>query len=689
MRQRTSLWLLAVSGVLAGCSAGTGGPAPEPVATSTQSALQPGTTYGGSGDSATTSPIKHVITIILENRTFDHVFATYKPKNGQTVDNLLSKGIINEDGTPGPNYNLALQYSAIDANPAPATPPLGAPLPTTYQVAPGGKTPYTTLPPPGLGGPENPYVPNLATAEAVENGLPDLPDGGPDPAYYTLLTTGGTGVAGSHIPDPRIPNATDLPPGPFQITPGIPWDAYAASPVHRFYQMWQQLDCSGAYATETNPSGCSHDLFPWVETTVGAGTNGQAQAESFTDLSTGEGSTAMGFYNVLEGDAPYLKYLADTYAMSDNYHQAVMGGTGANHIMMGTGDAIYYTDGNGTALTPPVAEVEDPDPQTGTNNYYTEDGYGNFSSAADGGVVPYGGGSYSNCSDSDQPGVTSVLGYLASLPYEVNPRCDPGHYYILNNYNPGYFGDGTRGDDSNPIDTFTIPPSNVPTIGDQLRSKDVSFAYFGDQFNIYLTDPEFNLPQNQYCNICNFFQYNTSIMATPAARTAHLKDTIDLYNGIANGQLPAVSFVKPSGFLDGHPASSKIDLAEGFVKKIVDLVQSQPNLWKDTAIFITWDEGGGYYDSGYVQALDFFGDGTRIPLQVVSPLATGGRISHEYTDHVSIAKFIERNWGLAPMSKRSRDNFPNPKQDGPNPYAPTNSPAIGDLFDLFDFAHGG
>ena len=62
----------------------------------------------------TASPIKHVIVIIGENRTFDHIFATYKPKNGQTVDNLLSKGIVNEDGTPGPNYSEALQYSAID-----------------------------------------------------------------------------------------------------------------------------------------------------------------------------------------------------------------------------------------------------------------------------------------------------------------------------------------------------------------------------------------------------------------------------------------------------------------------------------------------------------------------------------------------------------------------------------------------
>jgi phospholipase C len=148
-----------------------------------------------------------------------------------------------------------------------------------------------------------------------------------------------------------------------------------------------------------------------------------------------------------------------------------------------------------------------------------------------------------------------------------------------------------------------------------------------------------------------------------------------------------VSFVKPSGLVDGHPASSKLDLFEGFVKKIADLVQGQPNLWKDTAILVTFDEGGGYYDSGYVQAVDFFGDGTRIPMLAISPLATGGRISHEYTDHASIAKFIERNWKLGPITKRSRDNLPNPVQEASNPYVPTNEPAIGDLFDLFNFSH--
>jgi len=173
-------------------------------------------------------------------------------------------------------------------------------------------------------------------------------------------------------------------------------------------------------------------------------------------------------------------------------------------------------------------------------------------------------------------------------------------------------------------------------------------------------------------------------MTNAAVRTKHLKDTADLYASIENGTLPSVSYVKPSGFVDGHPASSKLNLFEGFVKKIVDQVKANRKLWAETAIFITFDEGGGYCDSGYVQPLDYFGDGTRIPMIVVSRYSKGGHISHTYTDHVSTLKFIEANWSLSPITPRSRDNRPNPLTET-NPYVPVNSPAIGDLLDLFDF----
>ena len=148
--------------------------------------------------------------------------------------------------------------------------------------------------------------------------------------YYQYLVSGGTGLT-SHTPDTRITNVNTLPAGPFQLTNGnlFTYNAYAASPVHRFYQMWQQLDCDRSHITSATPSGCNAKLFSWVEVTVGAGTNGLAQPANFDinylpgATTTGEGSTALGFYNVQQGDAPYFKYLADTYSMSDNFHQSV------------------------------------------------------------------------------------------------------------------------------------------------------------------------------------------------------------------------------------------------------------------------------------------------------------------------------------------------------------------------------
>jgi phospholipase C len=617
----------------------------------------PQSAYAQTALPATKTPIKHVIIIIGENRTFDHVYATYKPKAGQTVSNLLSKGIVNANGKPGPNYSLSAQFSAVDSTTADNG---------KFTNSPQEKSIYSTLPPSLAGGPEKT---SATTAPFTTLKVAELADTGLAPAYNKYLVTGATGIAGGQV-DTRIANATSLREGVYQLTgPKMPYDAYTNSPVHRFFQMWQQTDCNIDYATQDNPSGCLNDLFPWVETTIGTGSNGAKQPKNFNDTTTEEGSTSMAFYNVAQGDAPYLKQLADDYTISDNFHQSVMGGTGANHIMFGFGDSIFYTNGKGTAAVPPKNEIENPNPQPDTNNWWDQDGYA--------------GGSYVNCADISQPGVPAVTNYLQSLSRPVKPNCAPNSYYLVNNYNPGYNGDGTL---ASQYSVFTIPPTTQKSIGDDLVAHNVPFKYFGEDWDLYVTDPTLSNSFNEYCNICNPFQYQTQFMGTQSARQTYIADTTELYEDIDTGNLPPVSIVKPSGFNDGHPASSKLDLFEGFTKKIVDGVKANPALWADTAIFVTWDEGGGYYDSGYIQPVDFFGDGTRIPLIVVSKYSTGGIVSHEYGDHVSLMKFIEKNWGLPTISGRSRDNLPNPVQKANNPYVPTNSPAIGDLLDDFHFS---
>jgi phospholipase C len=150
-------------------------------------------------------------------------------------------------------------------------------------------------------------------------------------------------------------------------------------------------------------------------------------------------------------------------------------------------------------------------------------------------------------------------------------------------------------------------------------------------------------------------------MTNPALRANVQHGVQDFDAEVADGTLPEVAILKP-GDDDGHPGYSTVPAFEALVSHVVDEVQNQPELWKSTAIFITMDEGGGYYDSGDVQPVSFFGDGTRIPMIVVSPFTKPGSVDHTYSDHVSIPKFIEANWHLDTLSDRSLDNLPNPRQ---------------------------
>jgi phospholipase C len=616
---------------------------------------------------STQTPIKHVIVMIGENRTFDHVFATYVPKSGDSISNLLSKGIINADGTPGKHFKKAQQFQAV------------APFKTKYfiNLAEDEKAPYQILPEPTLNfAPTQAHFPSGTPANFLELVEPSLEAGD-----EVLLTTGAaTQFSQTFVlpdPDTRVANYNALPNGPFPLKgPNLPYDSYTGDTTHRLFEMWQQSDCSVKTATIHNPSGCLSDLYPFVIT------NYTNQLDNVFDnppaFDDNGGGNSMAFYNVQAGDVPVLKSLADEYSMSDNFHQSFMGGTGANHVMLGTGDAIFWSDGQGNPTTPP-SHIANPDPLAGTDDVYTVDLLFD--------------GNFAECADPTQPGIKPIRDYLGTLSYHPDPKCQPGHFYMVNNDSPGFLPDGTV-DTAGIASGGSVPPINVRTIGEALNEKSISWAYYGGAYaaavklqeNPNSTDPTV-LVGAAYCNICNFESYATAIMGDSTQRAAHIKDATDFFAAIVGDSLPAVSFVKPDGLLDGHPASSKLDLFEGMVKKTVDLLTANPKLFAETALIITFDEGGGFYDSGYIQPLDFFGDGPRIPLMIVSPFTLGGHISHTYTDHVSILKFIERNWNLSPLTSRSRDNFPNPVVNEENPYVPTNSPALGDLFDMFNFGH--
>ncbi len=539
------------------------------------------------------TPIEHVIIIVGENHTFDNLYGGYRPKVGRSIDNLLAKGIINADGSPGPNFAMAAQQQATNLN--------------RYSIDPKRTGPYAVLPQP--------------------------------------QTTYATGQPPG-VPDARFP--ADLPNGPFQITKYVSYDAHTGDPMHRFFQMWQQASID------------KNDLFVWVNQTVGVGPQNNPPA---TPAYTFQGGEAMGFYNMSTGDAPHFKAMADQYAISDNYHQSIMGGTGANFIAIASGDVGFHNL-DGIPDVPPANQIENPDPQPGTNNFYKQDGYR--------------GGSYVKCADLTQPGVEPIMNYINSIPGDAyhHGNCAPDTYYLVNNYGTGYTPTGTP----KPLgaDKFTLPPQTMPTIAEALSAKGVSWKWYSGGRNDGVT------PSNEYCTICDPLTYFKGVMTTPLKN--NLQDVTQFYQDVMqDSTLPAVSFIRPFESKAGHPANATMSDFENFVVDVINRVKSNKTAWAKTAIIITMDEGGGYYDSGYIQPVDFFGDGTRIPLIVVSPLAKKSHVDHVYNDHASILKFIEKNWGLKPLSNRSRDNLPNPVASRANPYKPLNRPAVGDLMSMFDF----
>src|SRR5260370_34164655 len=196
----------------------------------------------------------------------------------------------------------------------------------------------------------------------------------------------------------------------------------------------------------------------------------------------------MGFYNVQNGDVLLFKKLADTYTMSDNFHQSIMGGTAANHMALGTGDAIFRT------TPPPLSQVANPNPTSPTSDKYLVDK------------------AWTNCADTTQPGKLPIVTYLGTLG--IKPNCETGHYYMVNNLSPGFLPNG-QPDVASITAGTKVPPSSLRSIGDELNDNDISWAYYGGGYNAAVavangsTDPIQQMIANQYCDICNFESYMT------------------------------------------------------------------------------------------------------------------------------------------------------------------------------------
>ncbi len=144
------------------------------------------------------------------------------------------------------------------------------------------------------------------------------------------------------------------------------------------------------------------------------------------------------------------------------------------------------------------------------------------------------------------------------------------------------------------------------------------------------------------------------------------------------GTLPNVSWVIPDGAHSEHPPSSIHD-GQDYVTRVINAVMSGPD-WNSTAIFLSWDDWGGFYDHVAPPSVDVNGYGLRVPGIVISPYAKQGYIDHQVLSHDAYLKFIEDDFLDGARLDPSTDGRPDPR-----PTVREDVPILGDLVEEFDF----
>jgi acid phosphatase len=205
-----------------------------------------------------------------------------------------------------------------------------------------------------------------------------------------------------------------------------------------------------------------------------------------------------------------------------------------------------------------------------------------------------------------------------------------------------------------------LEPQTGKTIGDTLSAKNISWAWYAGGWDAALVEAQDRKTGSPTKVIytppgtINFqthhqpFNYYARFAPGTKARRKHLKDAEAFFKGIRQGKLPRVSFYKPVGILNQHPGYTNVLNGDRHIAELLEAIKNSP-LWKNTAVIVTYDENGGFWDHAPPPKGDRWGPGTRVPTIIVSPFAKRHFIDHTVYDTTSILKFITRRFGLAPL----------------------------------------
>lgn len=193
--------------------------------------------------------------------------------------------------------------------------------------------------------------------------------------------------------------------------------------------------------------------------------------------------------------------------------------------------------------------------------------------------------------------------------------------------------------------TRWVPPCfDFLTEGDLLNRRHIPWSYYA------ASEDQKGYIWSAYSAIRRYREH-------PARWQRHIHPVDSVVADIEAGRLPPVTWITPRFELSEHPEYNFCH-GENWSTKVIDAIMRSP-MWRNTAIFLTWDDYGGFYDHVAPPQVDDFGFGIRVPLLLMSPYAVDGKVSHELGEFSSVLRFIEDNWGLGRrLTHRDRDATP-------------------------------
>jgi acid phosphatase len=322
--------------------------------------------------------------------------------------------------------------------------------------------------------------------------------------------------------------------------------------------------------------------------------------------------------------------IAREFTLCDNFFMGAFGGSFLNHQYLVAAQPPFYPNAADSPAASQIAQLEGDDPTSIR-----------LKPAAD-----------SPASAMDGP---PVFGANALTPdfWAVNtmgPAFSPG--LSVDPARPGY---------ADPASPRTLPPQTHATIGDTLTGAGVDWAWYAGawgaaQARLKGDDSEFPARPNfqEHHQPLNYF---ARFAPGTADRARHLRDaglgettrTNHFLADIEAGRLPPVTFYKPQGNLNMHAGYSDVDSGDRHIARVIDALRNGPQ-WGKMLVVITFDENGGWWDHVAPPKGDRWGPGSRVPAIVVSPHARTGAVDHTLYDTGSIARFITRRFGLAPLN---------------------------------------